>query len=64
MKIEERFKELDEIVRGLELNESTLEESFNLYKKGMEMIKECNNDIEKVEKQIIILQNLDNNDGE
>lgn len=59
MKIEERFVELDKIVKELELGESTLEESFELYKKGMDMIKDCNKDIEKVEKQLIILQNND-----
>lgn len=56
MKIEERFEELDKIVKKLELGESTLEESFELYKEGMDMIKECNKEIDKVEKQLIILQ--------
>ena len=59
MKIEERFVELDKIVKELELGELTLEESFELYKKGMDMIKDCNKDIDKVEKQLIILQNTD-----
>lgn len=59
MKIEERFAELDKIVKELELGELTLEESFELYKKGMDMIKDCNKDIDKVEKQLIILQNTD-----
>ena len=59
MKIEERFAELDKIVKELELGEATLEESFELYKKGMDMIKDCNKDIDKVEKQLIVLQNTD-----
>ena len=59
MKIEERFVELDKIVKKLELGELTLEKSFELYKKGMDMIKYCNKDIDKVEKQLIILQNTD-----
>ena len=59
MKIEERFAELDKIVKELELGEATLEESFELYKKGMDMIKDCNKEIDKVEKQIIVLQNTD-----
>lgn len=59
MKIEERFVELDKIVKELELGELTLEESFELYKKGMDMIKDCNKDIDKVEKQLIVLQNTD-----
>ena len=48
MKIEERFVELDKIVKELELGELTLEKSFELYKKGMDMIKDCNKDIDKV----------------
>ena len=59
MKIEERFAELDKIVKELELGEATLEESFELYKKGMDIIKDCNKEIDKVEKQIIVLQNTD-----
>ena len=59
MKIEERFAELDKIVKELELGEATLEESFELYKKGMDMIKDRNKEIDKVEKQIIVLQNTD-----
>ena len=59
MKIEERFVELDKIVKELELGELTLEKSFGLYKKGMDMIKDCNKDIDKVEKQLIVLQNTD-----
>lgn len=59
MKIEERFVELDKIVKELELGELTLEKSFELYKKGMDMIKDCNKDIDKVEKQLIVLQNTD-----
>ena len=56
MKIEDRFKELDDIIKQLEANESSLEESFELYKKGMDMLKDCNKDIDKVEKQMIVLQ--------
>ena len=33
----------------------TLEESFSLYKDGMELIKQCNADIDRVEKQVQIL---------
>lgn len=61
MRIEERFKELDDIVKELESGEVSLEESFDLYKKGMDMLKECNKDIDKVEKQIIVLQSTEEN---
>lgn len=62
MKIEEKFEEIDKIINSLEMNESSLDESFELYKKGMDIIKECNTEIEKVEKQIVILTQEDNNE--
>ncbi len=61
MRIEDRFKELDSIVNELESGEISLEESFEIYKKGMDMLKECNKDIDKVEKQIIVLQSSEKN---
>lgn len=64
MRIEDRFKELDSIVGELESGEISLEESFELYKKGMDMLKECNKDIDKVEKQIIVLQSTDDSEEE
>lgn len=59
MKIEDKFIEIDKIINELETNEVSLEESFDLYKKGMELIKNCNEDIEKVQKQLTILQQKD-----
>ena len=56
VKIEEKFEEIDRIIASLEANEITLDESFELYKKGIDIIKDCNKEIEKVEKQIVILQ--------
>ena len=58
-KSEEVVSEIDKIINELEANEVSLEESFNLYKKGMELIKNCNDDIEKVQKQLIVLQQKD-----
>ena len=59
MKIEEKFEEIDKIINSLEMKESSLDESFELYKKGMDIIKECNTEIEKVEKQVVILTQED-----
>jgi exodeoxyribonuclease VII small subunit len=59
MKIEEKFEEIDKIINSLEMNEASLDESFELYKKGMDIIKECNTVIEKVEKQVVILTQED-----
>lgn len=53
--LEAAFDSLDEIVEQLETEEVSLEESFTLYHKGMELLKLCNEKIDKVEKQIRIL---------
>ena len=37
--IEEVFQELDTIAEKLESGETSLEDSFRLYKKGMELLK-------------------------
>ena len=54
--VEETFQELEEIIRKLESGESSLEESFQYYEEGMKLVKSCNEKIDKVEKQIIVLE--------
>lgn len=53
--LETSFGELNEIISKLENEEISLEESFRLYQEGVELLKFCNNSIDKVEKQLIIL---------
>lgn len=53
--IEDTFSELEEIIGKLENGESSLEESFQLYESGMKLVKGCNEAIDKVEKQIVVL---------
>ena len=57
--IEDEFKELDLLAQKLEDRETSLEESFLLYKKGMELLKYCNNKLDTVEKKMQLL----NEDG-
>ena len=52
--IEESLKELDDIVEKLESREISLEESFTMYQKGMELLKQCSGKIDKVEKKMLI----------
>jgi exodeoxyribonuclease VII small subunit len=40
----------------LESSDTTLEESFACYEAGMKLVKACSEKIDKVEKQIIVLQ--------
>lgn len=53
--LEELFESLDEVVARLEGEDVSLEESFKLYQQGMEMLKECNETIDTVEKKVQIL---------
>ena len=53
--LESVFQELDEVVKKLETNEASLEESFQLYHKGMDLLKVCNEKIDTVEKKMMIL---------
>lgn len=55
MTLEEKFAKLEETVNRLEAEDITLEESFRIYKEGMELLKKCNADIDKVEKQVMQL---------
>lgn len=53
--LEEVFEELDGIVEKLEETTVSLEDSFQLYHKGMELLKVCNEKIDTVEKKILVL---------
>lgn len=53
--LEEMFQSLEGIVSQLESNDISLEDSFSLYHKGMQMLKECNDKIDTVEKKIKVL---------
>jgi exodeoxyribonuclease VII small subunit len=55
MKLEESFEKLNHILEELEKPEVTLEDSFTLYQEGMKLLKSCNDSIDKVEKELIIL---------
>lgn len=53
--LEELFEGLDGVITALEGEALTLEESFTLYQKGMDMLKECSKSIDMVEKKVQIL---------
>ena len=54
--LESLFAELDQVVARMESGETTLEESFNLYQTGINMLKQCNDKIDLIEKKILILE--------
>lgn len=51
--LEEAFAQLDKIVERLETGELSLESSFQTYKKGMELLKECSKKVDLVEKMVL-----------
>lgn len=51
--IEEAFVSLDSILEQLENKDITLEESFKIYNKGMELLKVCSDKIDTVEKKML-----------
>ena len=53
--LEQVFEELDSVVGQLEEEGISLEDSFKYYRKGMELLKVCNDKIDKVEKQMKVL---------
>jgi len=53
--LEEVFEQLDKIVEKLEETTVSLEDSFQLYHEGMELLKVCNEKIDTVEKKMLIL---------
>lgn len=61
--IEENFEKLEEIIGALEESDITLEKSFQLYKEGIKLVKSCNAQLDKVEKQMIILEENEEDDG-
>ncbi len=59
MTLEEAFTALDEKLDALS-EDIPLERAFELYKQGMELLKLCDEKIDKVEKQVLVL----NEEGE
>ena len=55
MNIEEAFDALENLVEKMESGEASLEETFLMYQKGMELLKECSSKIDMVEKKMMLL---------
>ena len=54
--VEMQLEELEKVLEQLEDETTPLETSFSLYERGMALVKEINSRIDKVEKQMIILE--------
>lgn len=53
--MEQAMEALDHIVEQLEEGNASLEDTFALYQKGMELLKQCSGQIDQVEKKLQIL---------
>lgn len=56
MSLEEAFKSIEDTLEKLREENVSLEDSFALYKEGMELLKVCSDKIDKVEKQVQVLE--------
>ena len=55
LSLEENFDKLEEITAALSGNDISLEDAFDNYKKGMDLIKKCSEQIDSVEKEVLRL---------
>lgn len=53
--LESLFGQLEDIIHKMESDGISLEDSFELYHRGMDTLRQCNDKIDKVEKKILIL---------
>ncbi len=58
--LEENFARLEETIEKLEAEDITLDGAFAAYSQGMEILKQCSEQIDRVEKRVLKL----NDDGE
>lgn len=61
---EELITELEDITNKLEKDNLTLDDSVQLFEKGMKISKECNEKLESAEKRITMLINAETGDEE
>ena len=53
--LEKMFTQLEGVIAEMEEDGISLERSFDLYNKGMGLLKECSKSIDEVEKKVLIL---------
>lgn len=53
--LEDMFAALEGVIGKMEGTDVTLEQSFELYNQGMELLKKCSQAIDTVEKKVLVL---------
>lgn len=56
LSLEASLTKLEQVMEELGSSELSLEESFAKYKEGMDLLLKCNQAIDKVEKELMILE--------
>ena len=62
--LEQSFEKLEQIIGNLENGDVSLEDSFKLYNEGMKLIQNCNQQLVKVEKKIVVLNQKEGDEDE
>ncbi|MBO5985206.1 MAG: exodeoxyribonuclease VII small subunit [Lachnospiraceae bacterium] len=68
--LEENFDRLEELIEALSDSDVSLEDAFRTYSEGVNLLKECNDQIDRVEKKVLVLsgngelEELDQDDAE
>ena len=54
-KLEDMFAQLETVIQDMEKDDVSLDDSFELYNRGMTLLKKCNKAIDEVEKKVLVL---------
>lgn len=57
LRLEDRFDNLEKIIGQMEAQDVTLDASFELYKSGVEELKEANKLLDNIEKSMLVINN-------
>lgn len=53
--LEENFEKLEELIQILADADVSLEDAFQAYGQGISILKECNDQIDRIEKKVMVL---------
>lgn len=53
LSLEDAFAQIEEVIGRLETEDITLEQSFAEYNRGMTLLAQCNETIDRVEKKVL-----------
>ena len=56
LSLEEAFTQLDAVLGEMESGEHSLEETFDLYEKGLKLVRYCQESVDTLEKKLVILE--------